>query len=127
MKVGESAGGWRWLLGDCLGIGQRVVSNRIVPHLFCVVFYRYYYYFPFLFRPIQLSLSQPTSFTFSSDSLPHPSGVGTERAAVWCLAACQVKPQHLPKLYTKQSHLRKVNLNLYVSLINHIRLPCYSI
>ena len=29
------AGGW--LLGDCLGIGQRVVSNCIVHHLFVYI------------------------------------------------------------------------------------------
>lgn len=54
----------RPLHGKWLGIGQQVVDNCIVQHLFCIflVFYLYcYYYFP---CPIKLSLSQPTNFTF---------------------------------------------------------------
>ena len=60
--------------------------------------------FPFLFCPINQSLSQPMCFTFFffffffffSDILmfsPIPLW-GSERIAVWCWGACQVKPQH---------------------------------
>jgi len=43
--------------------------------------------------PVKLSLSQPTSCAFLSISPPHPTAGGSERAAVWCLAAgCWVKP-----------------------------------
>lgn len=49
------------LLGNCLGIGQHVVSNCLEHHLFCI--FQFYYYYIFLFFPIKLSLSQVTKFT----------------------------------------------------------------
>jgi len=53
------------------GINQCVVSNCIVRHSFYVFFYQYYY-FPFLFCCIKLSLSQPTSFNFFPVLSPIP-------------------------------------------------------
>uniref|UniRef100_A0A8C3KGJ2 Uncharacterized protein n=1 Tax=Calidris pygmaea TaxID=425635 RepID=A0A8C3KGJ2_9CHAR len=64
MGVGRGVRNWQLLLGNRLGISQRVVSNCIVHHLFCIFFYHYYCnYFLFLCCPIKLFLSQPTNFT----------------------------------------------------------------
>ena len=95
---GEGAG----LLGVRLGIGQRVVSNCIVHHLFVhiissstiiiviIVIIILLLLFSCL---IKLSLSQLTGFTFHF-SPPSQRGRGEgERTAAWCLAAGRVKPQ----------------------------------
>lgn len=50
------------------------MSSCTVHHWLCIFYYCYY--FPFLFCPTELSLSQPTSFTFlPPNCLPQPSGV----------------------------------------------------
>jgi len=51
------------LLWNCLGTGGMVGSNCVLQHLFCV-FFPYYNYFPFLFCPTELLLSQPMNFIF---------------------------------------------------------------
>lgn len=51
------------LLWNCLGTGGMVGSNCVWQHLFCV-FFPYYNYFPFLFCPTELLLSQPMNFIF---------------------------------------------------------------
>lgn len=83
-----------------LGISQLVVSNCGVHHFFwCVFFYYYYYYyycFPFLFFPIKLFLSQPTSFTFFLILSPIPLW-GSDQT-LWCLAVLPVKPQYVNRL-----------------------------
>ena len=40
--------------------------------LICILLYYYHYYVPFLFCPIKLSISQPTSFTFFPVLSPFP-------------------------------------------------------
>jgi len=83
----------QWLLpGDWQGISGWVVSNCIVPHFFSVFFY-HHYFFPYFSVLLKKYLSQPMSFMFFPILSPIPFGGGSERTAVWCLAACQVKPQ----------------------------------
>ena len=60
---GELARGWQLLLRGWLGFGQWVVSNCFLHDLFCIFFY-HYYYFPFLFCPIKLSVSHSVSYNF---------------------------------------------------------------
>lgn len=50
------------------------------------------------FLSYQTVLSQPTSYYFFSDSLPHPSGMGGERSAVWCWGAGWVRPRQQCKV-----------------------------
>ena len=104
---GEGAG----LLGVRLGIGQRVVSNCIVHHLFSYTLlllillslslllllllllyslYSLYYYIPVLINC--LYLNSPASLSRFSPPSQRGRGEG-ERTAVWCLAASRVKPQ----------------------------------
>lgn len=79
----------QWLLpGDWVGIGQWV-HNCIVQSLFCIPCY-HYCYFPLPFCPIKLSLSQPLSRTLFP-VLSQISLEEGEKAAVWGLAAWQVK------------------------------------
>lgn len=93
---GEGAG----LLGVRLGIGQRVVSNCIVHHLFVhiissgtIIIIVLLLLLLLLFCLIKLSLSQLTGFTFHF-SPPSQRGRGEgERTAAWCLAAGRVKPR----------------------------------
>lgn len=82
----------RGLAACCPETGWTLVSSwwAIVHHLFSIFFY---HYFPFFFCPIKLLLSQPMSFNFFQILCPG-TGVG-EWVTVWCLASCQVKPQHL--------------------------------
>ena len=88
---------------DWVGIGRRVVSTCIVHHVFLSSFPSGFYSFPSPFHYnllsllllffhfhsisiIKLFLSQPSSFTFLSNSPPCPSGWGgSERAALWYL------------------------------------------
>ena len=68
---------WRWLNTRLpMGSGERIPYFALLA---CVAFALL----------IKLSLSQPTNFlTFTLSILsPIPPGVGSERAAVWCLVA----------------------------------------
>lgn len=84
---------WNW--GSCMGQAAagwglaeyhwRVVSDCILHHLFCMFFYDDYYFF-FLFCSSKLSLTQPLSFVFFSNSVLHPSeGEGAKR---WVVLSC---------------------------------------
>lgn len=80
------------LAGHCLVSGEQLHCTSLSLGTI------YYYYFPFIFCPIKLLLSQPTSFTFFfffflliffSNPL-----WGSEWTAVWCLAAWQLIPHY---------------------------------
>lgn len=64
----KTVGNWPGF-GGCLGIGQQVVTNCVVHHLFCI-FFHHLYYFHILFHPATLPFSQCASFTFFSQFSP---------------------------------------------------------
>ena len=72
-----------------------LVWYSLILLVFLLSFYYYYYHYYYLlpFCPIKLSSSQPTNFTFFSDSLPHPTGWG-EWASGCVMLSCRLGLNH---------------------------------
>ena len=69
------------LLGDWLGISPLVVSDCFSITCFLVVVV----WLPFLIHLLKSLYLNPQIFMLCpSDSLAHPTGRGSEQAAVWC-------------------------------------------
>ena len=79
IEAGGVGWGQRSLFGDGLSIVNRVVSNCMVYHLFCIYYYYYYYYYLFFaFLLNCLYLNSQVFFTFFSHSPPHATEGGGE-------------------------------------------------
>lgn len=81
-------GGWQPPAQGLAGHQSAGAEQSHSHHLLCI----FYYWFPFLFCPTKLSLSQPTSFTFVTILSPIPlrGGNGCVCSAAWWLKSQQL-------------------------------------
>lgn len=90
------------LLGNCLGIGQQVVSICFVHHLFCNYIYTCILYFSVLVNCFISTYKFNLYFWFFS---PSHWGGGDEWKAVWCSSVCWVKSHFCIKIFSSFKRL----------------------
>lgn len=114
MKLGDLPRGTTICSGSGWGIGQWVVSNCVVHHLYCIFCQ---HHFPFVFCPLKQSfISAYKLLPFFFPHILSPSHCGkcrNERTAVWWLAVCWLK--HNIKIFSFASCSTEKYLNIHLN------------